>query len=329
MYEYLVPNWERKAALSDKANSENTGNAPSEVELSRMPLAESDEDSFEPGIDRSPKLYIGGKQIRPDSGYSFAVRDASGNYCGEVGLGNRKDIRNAVEAALKAASWSRSTAHLRAQILYYLAENLSARAREFENRLAVSPGHSHEEAKREVSKSIERLFYYAAWADKYEGRVHAVPFRNVTLAMPEAWGILGIICPAENPLLSFISLIAPPLALGNRLVVVPSWRFPLVVTDFYQVLDTSDVPGGAINLVTGDPDELGRVLAQHDDVAALWCIGSKEICEKIERDSSGNLKASWVNFGKARDWFDGGQGQGTEYLRRAAQVKNIWVPYGE
>jgi len=329
MYEYLVPNWERKAALSDKANSENTGNAPSEVELSRMPLAESDEDSFEPGIDRSPKLYIGGKQIRPDSGYSFAVRDASGNYCGEVGLGNRKDIRNAVEAAHKAASWSRSTAHLRAQILYYLAENLSARAWEFENRLAVSPGHSHEEAKREVSKSIERLFYYAAWADKYEGRVHAVPFRNVTLAMPEAWGILGIICPAENPLLSFISLIAPSLALGNRLVVVPSWRFPLVVTDFYQVLDTSDVPGGAINLVTGDPDELGRVLAQHDDVAALWCIGSKELSEKIERDSSGNLKATWVNFGKPRDWFDGGQGQGIEYLRRAAQVKNIWVPYGE
>jgi aldehyde dehydrogenase (NAD+) len=329
MYEYLVPNWERKTALSDEAKSENASSAPSEVELNRMPLAEPDEDSFEPGIDRSPKLYIGGKQIRPDSGYSFAVRDASGNYCGEVGLGNRKDIRNAVEAALKAASWSRSTAHLRAQILYYLAENLSARAWEFENRLAVSPGHSHEEAKREVSKSIERLFYYAAWADKYEGRVHAVPFRNVTLAMPEAWGILGIICPAENPLLSFISLIAPPLALGNRLVVVPSWRFPLVVTDFYQVLDTSDVPGGAINLVTGDPDELGRVLAQHDDVAALWCIGSKEICEKIERDSSGNLKASWVNFGKARDWFDGGQGQGTEYLRRAAQVKNIWVPYGE
>jgi aldehyde dehydrogenase (NAD+) len=325
MYEYLVPSWER--FRSDEAKSENS--ASSEVELNRMPLVEPDEDSFEPGIDRSPKLYIGGKQVRPDSGYSFAIRDASGKYCGEVGLGTRKDIRNAVEAAQKTASWSRSTAHLRAQILYYLAENLSARAREFENRLAVSPGYSHAQAKREVSKSVERLFYYAAWADKYEGRVHAVPCRNVTLAMLEAWGILGIICPAENPLLSFISLIAPSLALGNRLVVVPSWRFPLIVTDFYQVLDTSDVPGGAINLVTGDPDELGRVLAQHDDVAALWCVGSKELSEKIERDSSGNLKATWVNFGKARDWFDDGQGQGTEYLRRATQVKNIWVPYGE
>ncbi|MEY2607286.1 MAG: aldehyde dehydrogenase [Verrucomicrobiota bacterium] len=331
MYEYLAPSWEGhvNAGWSDDAEPENADSAVSSVELIPGPSADSGLGSSETGIDRSPKLYIGGKQVRPDSGYSFAVKDGSGNYCGEVGLGNRKDIRNAVEAAHKAASWSRATAHLRGQILYYLAENLATREEEFGDRLAVSPGHSREQAKREVSKSIERLFYYAAWADKYEGRVHAVPFRNVTLAMPEAWGILGIICPAENPLLSFISLIAPSLALGNRLVVVPSWRFPLIVTDFYQVLDTSDVPGGAINLVTGDPCELGGVLAQHDDVAALWCIGSKELSKKIERDSSGNLKATWVNFGKARDWFDDGQGQGSEYLRRAAQVKNIWVPYGE
>jgi aldehyde dehydrogenase (NAD+) len=322
MYEYLVPNWE-------KINAGIAENAASQVELTRRPSTEAAHDSLEPGIDRSPKLYIGGKQARPDSGYSFAVRDASGNHCGEAGLGNRKDIRNAVEAAQKASSWSRSTAHLRAQILYYLAENLATRAREFENRLAVSPGHTHEQAEREVSKSVERLFYYAAWADKYDGRVHVVPFRNVTLAMPEPWSVLGIICPPENPLLSFISLIAPSLALGNRLVVVPSWRFPLIVTDFYQVLDTSDVPGGVINLVTGDPDELGRVLAQHDDVAALWCVGSKELSAKIEQDSSGNLKATWVNFGKGRDWFDDRQSQGTEYLRRATQVKNIWVPYGE
>jgi aldehyde dehydrogenase (NAD+) len=325
MYEYLVPSWERNAGLK----SGDAESAASNVELNRMPLTESDAGSLEPGIDRSPKLYIGGKQVRPDSGYSFAVRGASGSYRGEVGLGNRKDIRNAVEAAHKAASWSRSTAHFRAQILYYLAENLSIRAQEFENRLAVSPVNSREQAEAEVRKSVERLFYYAAWADKYDGRVHAVPLRNITLAMLEPWGVLGIVCPPENPLLNFISLIAPALALGNRLVVVPSWRFPLIVTDFYQVLETSDVPGGVINLVTGDPNELGRVLAQHDDVAALWCIGSKELSEKTERDSAGNLKATWVNFGKARDWFDDRQAQGTEYLRRATQIKNIWVPYGE
>jgi aldehyde dehydrogenase (NAD+) len=345
MYEYLVPRWEKTdsdasdgaaGVSNDGAKSENARNAGSEpdiaereVQLVRGPLTESADESLKPGIDRSPKLYIGGKQVRPDSGYSFAVKDGSGKYCGEVGLGNRKDIRNAVEAANKAASWSQATAHLRAQILYYLAENLATRAGEFKERLAMSPGHSRELAEREITKAIERLFYYAAWADKYDGRVHPVPFRNVTLAMPEPWGVLGIVCPPEQPLLSFISLVAPTLALGNRLIVIPSWRYPLVVTDFYQVLDTSDVPGGVVNLVTGDANELGRVLAQHDDVAALWCVGSKALSEQIERDSSGNLKSTWVNFGKTRDWFDDRQGQGKEYLRRATQIKNIWVPYGE
>jgi aldehyde dehydrogenase (NAD+) len=341
MYEYLVPSWEKMdAGLSSEAlakgeaagvsnASAQSDRAASEVVLSRGPATDLAHDSLAPGIDRSPKLYIGGKQVRPDSGYSFVVKDGSGKYCGEVGLGNRKDIRNAVEAAHKAASWSRSTSHLRAQILYYLAENLATRAREFENRLAISPGHGPDQAEREVSKSVERLFYYAAWADKYDGQVHSVPFRNITLAIPEPWGVLGVICPPEDPLLSFISLIAPGLALGNRLVVVPSQRFPLIVTDFYQILDTSDVPDGVISLVTGDPNELGRVLAQHDDVAAVWCVGSNGLSEQIERDSAGNLKATWVNFGKARDWFDDRQGCGTEYLRRASQVKNIWVPYGE
>jgi aldehyde dehydrogenase (NAD+) len=337
MYEYLVPSWEKIstgiADLSDRAggvsDSAQSEIAASEVVVTGGPTAGVTHGFLEPGIDRSPKLYIGGKQVRPDSGYSLVVNDGSGKYCGEVGLGNRKDIRDAVEAAHKAASWSRSTAHLRAQILYYLAENLATRAREFENRLAISPGHGPDQAECEVCKSVERLFYYAAWADKYDGHVHAAPFRNITLAMPEPWGVLGVVCPPEDPLLSFISLIAPGLALANRLVVIPSQRFPLIVTDFYQILETSDVPDGVINLVTGDPNELGCVLAQHDDVAAVWCVGSKKLSELIERDSAGNLKATWVNLGKARDWFDDRQGCGTEYLRRASQVKNVWIPYGE
>jgi aldehyde dehydrogenase (NAD+) len=328
MYEYLVPSWQKEAAES-AGNAEAIGMIANEVELIPGPSTRVPHDPAPTGIDRSPKLYIGGKQVRPDSGYSFAVKDRFGNHCGEVGLGNRKDIRNAVEAAHKAVSWSRVTAHLRAQILYYLAENLSIRAEEFEHRLAISPEHSAEQAERELSKSIERLFYYAAWADKYDGQVHAVPFRNVTLAMPEPWGVLGILCPPENPLLSFVSLVAPALAQGNRLVVVPSWRYPLVITDLYQVLETSDVPDGVINLVTGNPDELGPVLAQHDDVAALWCAGSKQLSEKVERDSAGNLKATWVHFTNALDWFDDRKAQGVEYLRRATQVKNIWIPYGE
>ncbi len=321
MYEYLMPCWERLAKPTEEVSSELSIGPAAESMLRRRPS--------EPDIDRSPKLYIGGKQVRPDSGYSFAVKDGAGKYLGEVGLGNRKDIRNAVEAAHKAGGWSRATAHLRAQILYYLAENLAVRAAEFRNQLTRSAGHSRELAEREVSRSIERLFYYGAWADKYEGQVHAVPFRNVTLAMPEPWGVLGIVCPPEQPLLSFISLVAPALAVGNRVVVVPSSRYPLISTDFYQVLDTSDVPAGVLNLVTGDPNELGRVLAQHDDVGAIWCFGSKALSATIEKESSGNLKPTWVSFGKTRDWFDDQQAHGKEYLRHATQIKNIWVPYGE
>ena len=234
-----------------------------------------------------------------------------------------------MEAANKAESWSRATAHLRAQILYYLGENLSVRAAEFSNRLILLTGASESEANGEVAKTIERLFYYGAWADKYDGSVHQTPFRNVTLAMPEPWGVMGMVCPAEHPLLALVSLIAPAIAMGNRVVAIPSWRFPLLATDFYQVLDTSDVPPGVVNIVTGHPDELAKVLAQHDDVAALWYVGSARFSAIVERESIGNLKATWVNDGKRRNWLDDHQAQGWEYLRHAVQIKNIWVPYGE
>jgi aldehyde dehydrogenase (NAD+) len=320
MYEYLIPGWERFLPVYEK----------SEVILRPYPSGNSANDyRGEPLIDRSPKLYIGGRQTRSDSGYSFSVDDQEGQHISETGLGNRKDIRNAVEAANKAESWSRATAHLRAQVLYYLAENLSVRAGEFSHRLKSLTGAREDETKREVQRTIERLFYYAGWTDKYDGHVHGTPFRNVTLAMPEAWGVVGVVCPAEQPLLALVSLVAPLVAMGNRVVAVPSWRFPLVATDFYQVLDTSDVPAGVINIVTGHPDELGKVLAQHDDVAALWYVGSAKCSATLERESAGNLKSTWVNHGKQRNWFDDHQAQGWEYLRHAVQIKNIWIPYGE
>ncbi len=144
-----------------------------------------------PPIDRTPKLYIGGKQVRPDSGYSIPVLDRAGKHLGEVGQGNRKDIRNAVEAAHKAATWAHATAHARAQVLYYLAENLAARAEEFVARLQTFGG----SGENEVALTIERMYTYAAWADKYDGAVHHTPYRNVTLAMPEPIGVLGVVAP--------------------------------------------------------------------------------------------------------------------------------------
>ncbi len=280
-----------------------------------------------PPIDRTPKLYIAGKQVRPDSGYSIPVLDASGRPIGEVGQGNRKDIRNAVEAAHKAAGWARGTAHNRAQVLYYLAENLSARAEDF-GRLLTALSGDPASAQREIALTIDRIYTYAAWADKYDGLVHHTPYRNVTLAMPEPVGVLGVVCPDAWPLLGFVSTVLPAIAMGNTVVAVPSARAPLVATDLYQVLDTSDVPAGVINIVTGIPDELAGVLAAHDDVDGIWYFGSPEVSAEVERLSTGNMKRTWVDLGKSRDWTDPRRGAGEEFLEQATQVKNIWIPYG-
>jgi aldehyde dehydrogenase (NAD+) len=281
-----------------------------------------------PALDRTPKLYIAGKQARPDSGYSLPVLDAGGRRIGEVGQGNRKDIRNAVEAAHKASGWARATAHNRAQVLYYIAENLAARSEEFARRLAQLSGDGAS-AEREVALTIERTFTWAAWADKYDGAVHHTPFRNVTLAMPEPLGVLGVVCPDAWPLLGFVSTVLPPVAMGNTVVAIPSTPAPLAATDLYQVLDTSDLPGGVINIVTGLRDELSPVLAAHDDVDGLWYFGTAAGSTEVERLSAGNMKRTWVNYGHLRDWGNPLQTEGEEFLEQATQVKNIWVPYGE
>ncbi|MBB5751091.1 aldehyde dehydrogenase family protein [Prosthecomicrobium pneumaticum] len=281
-----------------------------------------------PRFDRTAKLYIGGKQARPDSGYSYTVTDHRGAAAGQVGLGNRKDIRNAVEAANKASAWAGVTAHNRAQVLYYLAENLEARANDFRDRIATLVDGDAKAAAAEVEAAVARIAHYAAWADKYDGLVHATRSRNVTLAMNEPFGTIAIACPDEAPLVAFVSLVAPAIAMGNRVVVVPSPVFPLVATDFYQLLDTSDVPGGVVNIVTGERSVLAKTLAEHDDVAAFWYFGVDDGASAVEAASAGNLKPVWAHARPVR-WTSPAEGQGREFLRRATQVKNIWVPYGE
>ncbi len=281
-------------------------------------------------IDRTAKLYIGGKQARPDGNYSLSVTGKNGKLIGQVGEGNRKDIRNAVEAAKKAEGWSKSAHHLRAQILYYIAENLSARKDEFRKRLIEMTDATPAAAAKEVDESIRRLFTYAAWADKYDGDVHTPPARLVAVAMKESVGILGLVCPDEAPLLGFVSLFAPAMAMGNRAVIIPSEKYPLSATDFYQVFDTSDVPAGVVNIVTGDRAALTKTLAEHDEVDGIWYFGSDTSGSKlVEASSVGNLKRTWVNNGKQRDWLDRDQSEGEEFLRHATEIKNIWVPYGE
>ena len=281
-------------------------------------------------IDRTAKLYIGGKQARPDGNYSISITDKKGKLIGQVGEGNRKDIRNAVEAAKKAENWGKSAHHLRAQILYYIAENLSARRDEFKKRIAQMTGATPAAAAKEVDESIRRLFTYAAWADKYDGAVHYPPARFVAVAMKEAVGILGLVCPDESPLLGFVSLFAPAMAMGNRSVIIPSEKYPLSATDFYQIFDTSDVPAGVVNIVTGDRASLTKTLAEHDEVDGLWYFGSDiSGSALVEKSSIGNLKRTWVNNGKQRDWLDSNEAEGEEFLRHAVEIKNVWIPYGE
>ncbi|MFC0251175.1 aldehyde dehydrogenase family protein [Massilia consociata] len=317
MVEYLTPLAEdaRPAAPVVTAVGSNQGRVKASEEGN--PFA----------VDRTAKLYIGGKQARPDGAYSRAIMGANGAFLADIGEGNRKDIRNAVEAAHKASGWAKATAHNRAQVLYYIAENLAIRADEFAQRIAAQTG--AKDAAREVQASIERLFYWAAWCDKYDGLAHQPPMHGITVALNEPVGVIGIICPNENPLLGFISLVAPALALGNRVVAVPSETAPLSALDLYQVLDTSDLPGGALNIVTGSSSELARTLASHADVDAVWRHdGSAEGCAEVERLSSDSLKRTWVGGAKGRDWFDAKQACGRTVLQHASQVKNVWIPYG-
>jgi aldehyde dehydrogenase (NAD+) len=312
MYEYLEPVW-----AHEKPKQKRNHKAPQKQAKGEASDA----------IDRTVKQYIGGKQARPDSGYSFSVYGLDGSLIGEAPLGNRKDIRNAVEAAHKAEKWAKTPAHTRAQILYFIAENLIQRREEITEKLARMVG--KEQAIAEVEQSIDRIFTYAAWADKYDGQVHNPPMRNVTLAMNEAIGTVGIICPTEAPLLGFFSLVLPAIAAGNVVVAVPSEKHATIISDLYQVFDTSDLPGGVVNIVAGRPAELAKTLAEHDDVDAIWCFRNPEDATLVKAASVGNLKQVWTNDKYDIDWFDSRQCDGRFFMRHATQIKNIWVPYGE
>ena len=333
MYEYLEPAWFKKEIEAPPvsplpeplAGSEFSGSADGTLGSSTNGVGSALDDL---AIDRTVKQYIGGKQARPDSGYSFPVYARSGALLGHAPQGNRKDIRNAVEAARAAsAKWARQTAHGRAQVLYFLAENLNQRRDEFVRKLDALVG--PEQASVEFDMAVERTFSYAAWCDKFEGTVHNPPMRMIALAMHEPVGVIGQLASNEAPLLGLLSLALPAVAMGNAVVTVPSEAAALLIGDLYQVFDTSDLPGGVVNLVAGRPGELGKTLADHDDVDGVWSFRDQATSSLVKAASAGNLKQVWTNEGRAVDWFDPAQGEGRWYLRHATQVKNVWVPYGE
>jgi aldehyde dehydrogenase (NAD+) len=260
------------------------------------------------GLDRTHKLYIGGAQKRADGGQSWSVVQG-GKLVGQAPLGNRKDIRNAVEAAHAAGGWTRMSGHGRAQVLYFLAENLSARADSLRAHAPVA----------EIETAIARAFYYAAWADKFDARVHDTVSGHVTLAMKQPHGVMGLVAGQSLPLAGALSLILPAIAMGNRVVLVPSQDNPIPALELAQVLGVSDLPGGVVNVVSGPVGELATTLAGHADVAALWCA-EPSLRGNLEAAAAGNLKPVWA--------VPDPVGQGPAWLDAAVQIKTIWVPYG-
>jgi aldehyde dehydrogenase (NAD+) len=335
LFEYLRPAWQDRPRPDFQPPEEGKAKSTWGAHVPSRPTLPNGRANGKgiPHIDRTPKLYIGGKQVRPDGFYTRAVLGPKGEVVGQVGDGNRKDIRDAVEAAhaahLAKPGWAMRHGHNRAQILYYIGENLDARRLEFAGRISSMTGRSEKSAEAEVDAAIGRLFTYAAWADKYGGSVQETTLRGVTLAVNEPIGVIGIACPDEYPLLAFVSLMAPAIARGNTVIMIPSEKYPLSATDFYQVLDTSDTPGGVVNIVTGDRDHLVKTLIQHEDVDAVWYFGTAEGSYHVEHESAANMKRTWVGYGIQRDWLSPVEGAGHMFLHEATQVKNIWVPTGE
>jgi aldehyde dehydrogenase (NAD+) len=181
----------------------------------------------------------------------------------------------------------------------------------------------------EVDAAIRRLFYWGGYGDKYGGQVQETTLYGCTVKIHEPVGVVGIACPDQFPLLGFVSLFAPAVIRGNTLVIIPSQLHPLSATDLYQVFDTSDLPGGVVNIVTGSRDHLTKYLSEHQDVQAMWYFGSAEGSKYVEMASVDNIKRTWVNYGMERDWMDKEQGQGEEFLYHSTEVKNIWLPMGE
>ena len=334
LFEYLRPAWQDRPRPEIQPQTEEKSGWGAYIPARpSMPSDGRVNGKEMPHVDRTPKMYIGGKQVRPDGHYTRAVLGRKGEIVGQVGDGNRKDIRDAVEAAHAAHTaspgWAMRHGYNRAQILYFIGENLDARRDEFAEQIRAMTGRSLKSAQAEVERAVERLFTYAAWADKYGGAVQETTLRGVTVAINEPIGVIGIVCPDEYPLLAFVSLMAPAVARGNTVVVIPSQKYPLSATDFYQVLDTSDVPAGVVNIVTGDRDHLTKTLIEHEDVDSVWYFGSTSGSYHTEYESAANMKRTWVSYGMQRDWLSHEQGEGHDFLHEAIQVKNIWIPTGE
>ena len=255
-------------------------------------------------IDKTPKLYIGGKQKRPDSGYSFSIYDNKNKFICDIPNANRKDVRDCVEIASKVKDKQLSNFN-RSQILFYLAENLQDNENNFIELLSSLIGLEKQEALKEFNNSKERIFYYASMADKFEGNIHNPPIRGLTLAVKEPIGVMASILDDQFPLLSLVTVLASNFAAGNANIILPGEKTSLIASEMYRLLDTSDIPAGYINFLTTKQNSLNKVLSEHENIDGLWLF-SEDNKERILvlNNSVSNLKRYWCPKSKNINWLN-------------------------
>ncbi len=280
-------------------------------------------------VSKTYKLFVGGAFPRSESGRTYQARDTKGNFTANVALASRKDLRDAVVAARKGyAAWSKATAYNRGQVIYRIAEMLEGRRTEFVELIMSSTGVSAKVATAEVEAAIDRLVHYAGWTDKLAavlGSTNPVSSPYFSYSAPEPTGVVGILAPAGSPLLGLISVIAPVIAGGNSCVVIAAEQDPCVAMTFAEVVATSDVPGGVINILTGRIAELAPHLAAHADVNALDLTGADaELRRSLEQAAAQTVKRVYVPKGVP----DFRAAPGTARLRAFLEIKTVWHPTG-
>src|SRR5664279_5212691 len=278
-------------------------------------------------ITKTPKVYVGGAFIRSESSRVFPLKDAAGNFYANIPQCTRKDLRNAVEAAAKAGpGWAKRTAYNRGQILYRLGEMLEARKADMTDALLLG-GATKATAAKEIAAAVDRLIYYAGWADKYEqvlGSVNpvAAPYFNFTVTEP--MGIVGVIAPEEAPLLGLVSLVAPIITGGNTVVALASSPQPYPAIVLGEMLATSDLPGGVVNLLTGFRKELVPTFATHSHLRAIAGVANAEERKALKLGAADSVKR--VKLHKTEepvDWFSD-KAQSLYELRDHLELKTIW-----
>ena len=278
-------------------------------------------------ISKTNKIFIGGKFPRTESGRYFHMKNTKGDLLANMCLSSRKDFRNAVVSARKAQeSWANATTLNRGQILYRIAEMMEGRKSQFIEQLQ-STGSTLSTAKKEVVISIDRLIYYAGWSDKFQqifSTVNPVASNHFNFSTLEPTGVVSIIAPNENPLLGMISLLAPTIVGGNTTVILASAINPLLAISLAEVLNTSDVPAGVVNILTGDREELLSHFASHKDVnAIIYCGNNLKEIKVVEEMATENLKR--VSIYRRKNWIEGNS-QSPYFIEKCQEIKTIWHP---